>query len=704
MKKRALITGVCGQDGSYLAELLLDKGYEVYGLKRRTSGDGYGNIKHLVGDITIIEGDLLDQSSMNYSIKEIMPDEVYHLAAQSVTEDSLCPILFAHKLDYVSFGKIWNELVKKKNEIRKEDFHGTEVEVIDLPNNKQICALGMWNGMGTWFPIKQISRHKWSGKVAKLSQKFGSITVTPNHSLLDVNNKICMPEENPWLLNVRKLNCRSGKITDKITLSVIGRYEADERYIWKEQGGNKGKVLKSLEGNALRSFCRFIGAFVSEGHTTFNKSNNSYYVGISNNNKQWLENIAYDLESFYDGTYCYVKHKKEGFEDTWELQIKSRILYSLMRELCGENSLNKKLPHWFANLKKENIINIWTTMLEGDGCIADYNGGMFRYTTVSYKLACQLSMLYTLLGYDYTVHEECNKTHNRSYWHFRQCESYQPKQGEDGKRIEWLNYDGWVYDITVEEVHNFAVGVGNIVVHNSHVATSFKQPLYTADCTGLGTLRLLEAIREFSPTTRFYNAATSELYGGLSGGPYNEESGFHPRSPYGVAKQFGYWTTVNYRESYKIFASNGILFNHSSPRRGEEFATRKITKAAAKIKLGLQDKLSMGNIEAKRDEGHAKDYVEAMYLMLQHHSPDDFVISTGETHSIKEMIEVAFNHVGLDWQKYIYIDPAFFRPAEVNVLCGDCSKAKKILNWKPKYNWKTLLIEMVENDLKLLQK
>lgn len=256
-----------------------------------------------------------------------------------------------------------------------------------------------------------------------------------------------------------------------------------------------------------------------------------------------------------------------------------------------------------------------------------------------------------------------------------------------------LNY--LIKEARPDEVYHLAA--------QSHVGTSFTQPLYTADCTGLGTLRLLEAIKEFKPDAKFYNAATSELFGQVREMPQKETTPFHPRSPYGIAKQFGYWTTVNYREGYKMFATNGILFNHSSPRRGEEFATRKITRSAAKIKLGLQGKLKMGNIKARRDEGHAKDYVEAMYLMLQHHTPDDFVISTGETHSIEEMIEVTFSHVGLDWHQYVEIDQNLFRPAEVSVLCGDCSKAKDVLNWKPKYNWKELLIEMVENDLRLLQ-
>lgn len=265
----------------------------------------------------------------------------------------------------------------------------------------------------------------------------------------------------------------------------------------------------------------------------------------------------------------------------------------------------------------------------------------------------------------------------------------------EGDLLDQVSLNSVIKEVRPDEVYHLAA--------QSHVGTSFSQPLYTADATGLGTLRLLEAIREFHPQTRFYNAATSELFGQVQEMPQRETTPLYPRSPYASAKLFGYWTTINYRESYGIFASNGILFNHSSPRRGEEFATRKITKAAAKIKLGLQKELVMGNIEARRDEGHAKDYVAGMWLMLQHDKPENFILSTGETHSIKEMIEVAFNHVGLKWENYIRIDKQFFRPAEVNVLCGDSTKARTLLGWEPKHNWRDLLIEMVENDLSLLQ-
>ena len=235
----------------------------------------------------------------------------------------------------------------------------------------------------------------------------------------------------------------------------------------------------------------------------------------------------------------------------------------------------------------------------------------------------------------------------------------------------------------------------------SHVGTSFKQPSYTMECTGHGTLKLLEAIREFKSDSRFYFAGSSEQFGGISGGPYSETSERVSRSPYASAKEFGYITTKNYRESYGIYSCAALLFNHSSTRRGEEFVTRKITKAAARIKLGLQDKLIVGNIDTFRDEGHSKDYVEAMWLMLQQDKPDDFVISTDETHSIREMIDFVFSHLDLNYQDYLEISQEFFRPAEVNILLGDSSKARKVLGWKPKYTWKTLLIEMVENDLSI---
>jgi len=233
---------------------------------------------------------------------------------------------------------------------------------------------------------------------------------------------------------------------------------------------------------------------------------------------------------------------------------------------------------------------------------------------------------------------------------------------------------------------------------------SFDIPEYTGDVTGLGTIRILEAIRETGLKSKFYQASSSEMYGKVQEIPQRETTPFYPRSPYGAAKVYSYWLTVNYRESYGIFACNGILFNHESPRRGETFVTRKVTRAAARIKAGLEDKLYLGNLDAKRDWGYAREYVEAMWLMLQQKEPDDYVVATGETHSVGELLEEAFTYVGLDWRKHVEIDARYYRPAEVDLLIGDPTKAKRILGWEAKTKFKDLVRLMVDADMETAKK
>jgi GDPmannose 4,6-dehydratase len=246
-----------------------------------------------------------------------------------------------------------------------------------------------------------------------------------------------------------------------------------------------------------------------------------------------------------------------------------------------------------------------------------------------------------------------------------------------------------------DEVYNLAA--------QSFVQTSFGQPVLTGDVTGLGVTRLLDAIRISDPDIRFYQASSSEMFGKVVEVPQKESTPFYPRSPYGVAKMYGHWITVNYRESYDLHASSGILFNHESPRRGLEFVTRKISNAVAKIKLGQADELRLGNLDAKRDWGFAGDYVRAMWLMLQQDQPDDFVVSTGETHSVREFCEVAFGHVDLDWEQHVVIDEAFYRPAEVDLLVGDATKAREVLGWEPEVAFEDLVMMMVDADMDLLQ-
>jgi len=246
-------------------------------------------------------------------------------------------------------------------------------------------------------------------------------------------------------------------------------------------------------------------------------------------------------------------------------------------------------------------------------------------------------------------------------------------------------------DVQPDEIYNLGA--------QSHVRVSFDVPEYTGEVTGMGALRILDAIRETGVKTKFYQASSSELFGKVQEVPQRETTPFYPRSPYACAKLYAYWMTVNYREAYNLYACNGILFNHESPRRGETFVTRKITKAIASIKYGLQNKLYLGNLDSKRDWGFAGDYVEAMWLMLQQDKPEDFVIATGETYSVRQFLEEAFGCAGLDWQKYVEIDKRYFRPTEVDLLIGDASKAKKILGWEPKVKFKELVKMMVDADM-----
>jgi GDPmannose 4,6-dehydratase len=265
-----------------------------------------------------------------------------------------------------------------------------------------------------------------------------------------------------------------------------------------------------------------------------------------------------------------------------------------------------------------------------------------------------------------------------------------------GDLSDSVNLVKLLYELKPDEIYHLGA--------QSHVRVSFDIPEYTADVTGVGTIRILEAIREVGVRSRFYQASSSEMFGKTQQVPQTETTPFWPRSPYGVAKVFSFWATVNYRESYGLCASNGILFNHESPRRGETFVTRKISRAVAAIKHGLQQELFLGNLDAKRDWGYAPEYVEGIWRILQHGDGDDFVLATGETHSVREFAEAAFSHVDLDWKEFVKHDSRYERPAEVDVLVGDASKAKKILGWEPKVRFHELVQIMVDADMELLSR
>jgi len=265
-----------------------------------------------------------------------------------------------------------------------------------------------------------------------------------------------------------------------------------------------------------------------------------------------------------------------------------------------------------------------------------------------------------------------------------------------GDLTDGSNLSAIVNEIEPDEIYNLGA--------QSHVRVSFDMPIYTVDTDGLGTLRLLEAIRSSKRPVRFYQASSSEMYGKVAQTPQTERTPFHPRSPYGCAKVYSFWQTVNYREAYGMFACNGIMFNHESPRRGETFVTRKITQAATRIKLGLQEKLYLGNLDAKRDWGFAGDYVEAMWLMLGQDEPDDYVVATGRCHSVREFVAEVFGYLDLDWEDYVELDARYLRPSEVDLLEGDASKARKVLGWEPKVDFKALARMMTDADMKIARR
>lgn len=276
--------------------------------------------------------------------------------------------------------------------------------------------------------------------------------------------------------------------------------------------------------------------------------------------------------------------------------------------------------------------------------------------------------------------------------HLQEKEALEIVQGD---LLDQMSLVDILRDHQPDEVYNLAA--------QSFVPTSWRQPVLTGEFTALGVTRMLDAVRIVNPEIRFYQASSSEMFGKVREVPQSEDTPFYPRSPYGVAKVYGHWITVNYRESYDLFACSGILFNHESPRRGLEFVTHKVTYGAARIKMGLAKEIRLGNLDSRRDWGYAGDYVRAMWLMLQEDAPDDYVIATGETHSVRRLCEVAFSHLGLNYEDHVVVDPKFYRPAEVDLLIGDCSKAKAKLGWEPKVAFEELIAMMVDADMKILQ-
>lgn len=561
---RVLISGVTGQDGSYLTDYLLDKGYDVYGIIRRVSTPNLKNIEHNLSNdkFHLIDGDLTDLPSLIEAYKEAQPDLAFNLAAQSIAENEFIPLLKTQKLCLRTFKNLWDEL-KLKNTVKILQIDGVETEVIEVKSN-QIRALGYTAGMGNWKKIIQISRHKYNGKMVRLNQKYGSVCATPYHSVYDIEGNLCDAINNPVLLPMRKINYYS-HLKEEVKIKVQGTFESDNDWFWSTKKLDV-KFPKVVNKDTLEEFLRFCAAYIAEGCCHSRDNGWQDVVIISNNDKSWLESVEKDIKRVIPGISCYyTENKKENYDSTWNMCISDKTLYQIIVSLCGKGSINKRIPDFVFKLKEKYKIIFINKLIEGDGCVE--NRKLFntiRYTTVSKELATGLCLLLSLLNRDYTcrMSEDNNEDHNAVYF-IREVKSYQLQQGIEQRKLDLIDYDGYVYDIAVEGLHNFTVGVGNIVVHNSFVATSWTQPILTCNVTGMGAVNFFEAARLVKPDTKVYQASSSEMFSGKIY-PQNEKTPFEPRSPYGAAKLFAHKMVDIYRKSYDMFIVGGILFNHET--------------------------------------------------------------------------------------------------------------------------------------------
>ena len=757
MAKRALITGILGQDGSHLTDLLLEKGYEVYGMMRRISVERFDNVQHVMQHpmFRMVTGDLGDQNCLNRLVKEIWPDEIYNLAAQSqvglsfeqpiytadatglgvtrvleairlikpdtkfyqasssVTGNTPICIRRQGKVDIVSIESLFNDDMNEDKTLKIED-----IEVLSCT---QDCKID-------FVPINTAIRHKKDHIYKIKYANGGDIGITGDHSVITLDEQGQMIEKavrdlslNDFLL-VYTDTTYSKQDTITIPLDVCIREEYKTR--------TKNVVDHIVIDSDL---CRLLGYYLAEGSVYWSKSK-LYKVSFTFNLNEIQE--CQDVRNII-ATHFSELHVNERIDEEHHVRtidVSSKVFAKLCLEF-NTGSHNKKIPSWLFGLSKKCVDQFLIGYSKGDGHFR--SDGEVVITTVSDHICQSIVYLLKSVGYDTRINRRFNKAHmlpqgiimpdswcwdikvsasesNNFVKHGNVSTKYRKnlarclptrifKNIMQGKSYWKIKYRDYVskdkikeickeYDITLPS-HLYSLVHSNIGCTRIRSITKLDCPTLVYDVSVPGTQRFIGG----NLPIILHN---SEMFGKVREVPQTELTPFHPRSPYGCAKVYGYWITVNYRESYNMFCSNGILFNHESEKRGKEFVTRKITDAVAKIKFGLQEKLGLGNLDAKRDWGYAKDYVEAMHLMLQQDKPDDFVVATGETHTVEEFCKVAFDCVGLDYKKYIYIDPRFNRPAEVDLLIGDCSKAKRVLGWEPKVKFEQLVNLMVQADLK----
>jgi len=732
-KKIAFITGITGQDGSYLAELLISKGYTVHGLKRRSSSFNTSRIDHLYQDphddnkkLILHYGDMTDSSGLIRLIQQIQPDEIYNLAAQSHVKVSFETPEYTANADGLGTLRIL-EAIRILGLENKTKFyqacHDKETRILtnngikshyEIEEHDLVFTLNEKTHEMELKPILNVISYNYEGKMIKIKNKRIDQLITPNHKVLLKYDNI---EELKYIDADKVKNGLKYSNTSNISLpkskfeinSLNKNLNLKEYFDFSDISiNNFQNLIYEIESNDLLFL---IGIYIGDGY--LNSSKKSLVYKEKQNNRNIINGkfldylIAEKEEKEYKSSYVNFalpindKSRKETISILEKYNIKysltdmtigfSSFTLSKIFSTCGNSVKLKEIPEWIYNMPDESLIRLSEGLVGSD---EHKRKNRISYTTISYKLANDVIRLYTKLGYYCVLN---NKKQNESYIDGRLIGkklgiqqayvvtiNYNSVRNKIYKNnISYESYNDTVWCLEVKDNHNF------LVIRNGKIS-------FSGNCT-------------------------SEMFGRVQEIPQTEKTPFYPVSPYGTAKLYAHWITKNYRESYGIFACSGILFNHESPVRGETFVTRKITMAVASIHHGLQDTLYIGNLDAERDWGHAKDYVEGMWLMLQQDKPDDYILATNRKMSVRRFIELSFKEIGKNiiWKGegvdeigydektgdiLVKIDPKYFRPNEVDLLLGDYTKAKTELGWEPKYTVEEIIKEMVESDIKLFEK
>lgn len=754
--KTALITGITGQDGSFLAELLLDKGYQIYGLVRRLSKPNLDNIEYIADSINLIDGDLADQASIMNAIIKSYPDEIYNLAAQSFVATSWQQAEYTCNVTGLGAFRVFEAARMVGNYTRGEDpKHNIKIYqassiAFDTPvfirkdgeikrttfgdtlilENFEVLSVDRITKEVKFLPVKNVLNHGEKDVFEIIGQTGLKIKLTSDHSVM-------VFDDNGYIVEKKTSDLEEGDCLITFVGNILKNKDNDTKIkIEYEMGrGNNTPILIKKYIELTEKLMKVVGIYLANGHSGIQQGNSggpSYRVSFTfgNTDRQLnsIDNVIKTIKEIFE-TEPY-----EQLRDTSiQINYSSKVLYTFI-SLFGHDARSKRIPSFIWSIPKKLIVSL----LDGYSFDAYLKPeGQIRYGTVNKELAIDINYLLRLNNIS-------------TYWIERYCEEHISPQGNIIKGTDMYDIEIPIEDNIIDKdcknrvsktpssrclppyifkqekyyhlIQNSSlVGKNRIkkFIQRPNIGGVVNSNILNIINSNLGIIRIKYIINIGKEMVGDYEVPGSECFFcgnqpilahnssemfGDSPPPQNELTQLNPRSPYGAAKAFAHNMAKVYRDSYDMYITCGILFNHESERRGIEFVSMKIANAVARIDAGLQDKLKLGNLDAKRDWGYTKDYVDAMWMMMQQDKPDNFVVASGENHTIREFVEIAFNSVSLDWQDYVIIDPSFFRPAEIYDLRGDYSKAKKVLGWEPKTSFKDLVKIMVDSEIEKLQK